>query len=368
MTKMKVGIIGCGNISPAYLRNLENSDVIKIHALADLLPEKAKERAREFGIANVCTVEEMLMHPEIGIILNLTIPASHASINMSALGSGKHVYVEKPLSISLADAKATLDMASANQLRVGCAPDTFLGAGIETARRAIREGFIGKPVAATAFMMGAGPEGWHPNPEFFYAEGGGPMFDMGPYYLTALVNLLGPVTHISATVASPLPERTIGSGPRAFETIPVRTATHYSGTLSFAGGAVGTMVTSFDIVGGSSLPWIEIYGTEGSLSLPDPNYFDGDVKIRRSGSEQWETLPPVFMSGPNERGRGLEDMARAISAGHEHRANGMVAYHVLEAMHAFERSSREGSRIELVSATRLQFNEDGHLVQANALV
>lgn len=367
MTKMKLGIIGCGNISPAYLTYLSQSDVIQVHALADLLPEKAKERAEEYGIANVCTVEELLERQDMDLILNLTIPSSHASVNLSALNSGKHVYVEKPLSVSLADARATLDLAASKHLRVGCAPDTFLGAGIETSRRAIQDGWIGKPVAATAFMMGAGPEDWHPNPDFFYAEGGGPMFDMGPYYLTALVQLLGPISRISGSAGSPLPERVIQSGPRAGQSIPVRTATHYSGTLDFVGGAIGTMVMSFDIPGGSTLPWIEIYGTKGTLSLPDPNYFNGEVKVRRHGSQEWEVLAPVLKSGPNERGRGLEDMARAIFEGGEHQASGIVAYHVLEAMHAFEQSSREGRHVELGSAGRLQVDKDGRLVEARAI-
>lgn len=368
MTHMNIGIIGCGNISPAYLNYLAKSRTAKVHALADLLPEKAQGRAQQHGIANVCTVEEMLSHPEIELILNLTIPSSHAQINMQALMAGKHVYVEKPLSISLDEAKATLDLAAAKHLRVGCAPDTFLGSGIETSRRAISDGLIGKPVAATAFMMGAGPEGWHPNPDFFYAEGGGPMFDMGPYYLTALVHLLGPVSRIGAITASPSPQRLIKSGPRAGTGIPVRTATHYSGSLGFAGGAVGTMVTSFDIPGGSSLPWIEIYGTEGTLSVPDPNMFNGEVKVRRHESGDWETLPPVFESEANERGRGLEDMVEAIFSDREHRASGLTAYHVLEAMHAFERSSREGRHIELSSASWLKFNEERVLVSARTYV
>ncbi|GIO83703.1 dehydrogenase [Paenibacillus faecis] len=354
MTKMKVGMIGCGNISPAYLTYLARSEVVEVHALADLLPEKAHERGAEFGIANVCTVEELLNHPEIELILNLTVPSSHASVNMNALQKGKHVYVEKPLSVSLEEAKATLELAEAKGLRVGCAPDTFLGAGIETSRRAIQDGLIGKPVAATAFMMGGGPENWHPNPAFFYAEGGGPMFDMGPYYLTALVQLLGPISRISAIVSTPGPERSIQTGPRAGESIPVRTPTHYSGTLGFASGAVGTLVTSFDIPGGSALPSMEIYGTKGTLSVPDPNYFNGEVKVRLHGDEEWRPVPPAFESGPNERGRGLEDMARAIASGEGHRASGAAAYHVLEAMHAYERSSREGRHIELSSAFMLQ--------------
>lgn len=353
MMGMRIGIIGCGNICPAYLKYLRQSDIVTVAALADLLLEKAEERAKEYGIERVLTVDEMLQSPDIDIILNLTIPAAHAAVNIAALEHGKHVYAEKPLSISLEDAKQTLELAAASRLRVGCAPDTFLGAGIETSRMAIEDGLIGRPVAAAAFMMGAGPEGWHPNPEFFYAEGGGPMFDMGPYYLTALVNLLGPINRISSSAASLVPERVVKSGPRAGARIPVYTPTHYSGTLDFASGAIGTLVTSFDIPGGSTLPRIEIYGTEGSLLVPDPNFFDGDVKIRTYGSEEWSILPHVFAAASDERGKGIEDMARAILEGREHRASGMLAYHVLEAMHAFHASSAEGRHILLESASSL---------------
>ncbi|WHX47514.1 Gfo/Idh/MocA family oxidoreductase [Paenibacillus woosongensis] len=353
MTAMRIGIIGCGNISPAYLNYLKDSTVAKVTALADLLPEKAAERAKEYGIEQVYSVEEMLQSPDIDIILNLTIPASHAAINIAALEHGKHVYAEKPLSISLEDAKRTLELAEARQLRVGCAPDTFLGAGLQTSRMAIQEGRIGRPVAASAFMMGAGPEGWHPNPDFFYQEGGGPMFDMGPYYLTALVNLLGPITRVSSSAQSLLPERIVKSGPRAGTRIPVHTPTHYSGTLDFAGGAIGTLITSFDIPGGSTLPRIEIYGTEGSLLVPDPNCFDGEVKIRKYDSEEWSIVEPAFAGGANERGKGIEDMARAILENREHRASGKLAYHVLEAMHAFLSSSREERHIHLESASSL---------------
>ncbi|MNO16878.1 1,5-anhydro-D-fructose reductase [compost metagenome] len=365
MTKMKMGMIGCGNISPAYLNYLSNSEVVEIYALADLLPEKAHERAEEFAIENVFTVEEMLECKEIGLILNLTIPSSHAAINFAILDHGKHVYVEKPLSITLEEAKLTLQLAESRHLRVGCAPDTFLGAGIETCRHVIEQGLIGQPVAATAFMMGSGPERWHPNPDFFYAAGGGPMFDMGPYYLTALVQLLGPIRRISGSVGSSVPERVVQSGPRAGAVIQVNTPTHYSGNLDFSSGAIGTLVTSFDISGGSTLPWIEIYGTKGTLLVPDPNTFDGDVKIRRHGSEEWEMIQPIFNGGPNERGRGIEDMVRAISEGREHRASGLIAYHVLEAMHAFESSSREGRHIELSTTDMLNKKSENHVITIN---
>lgn len=363
MTKMKIGIIGCGSIIPAYLKYLGKSEVVEIHALADLLPNKAHERAAEFGIENVFTVDQMLQNEDIELILNLTIPSAHASVNLAALEHGKHVYVEKPLSISLEEAKLTLNLAESRHLRVGCAPDTFLGAGIETCRQVIEQDLIGRPLAATAFMMGAGPEDWHPNPEFFYAAGGGPMLDMGPYYLTALVHLLGPIARISGSAGIQTPERKVKSGPNMGKVIPVSVPTHYSGTLDFSNGAIGTLVTSFDISGGSTLPWIEIYGTKGTLVVPDPNMFDGDVKVRLYGSDEWNIIPHAFEGETNERGRGIEDMAIAISEGRDHRASGLIAYHVLEAMHAFERSSREGRHIELSSANKL-CKQSGYLVPA----
>ena len=352
MNRLKVGVIGCGNISPAYLTYLKNSSKVTITACADLLPDKAQERASEFGIENAYTVEGMLKS-DVDIILNLTIPAAHAEISIAALDHGKHVYTEKPLAVSLTDGKRILELAARKGLVVGSAPDTFLGSGIQTSRQAILSGAIGRPVAASAFMMGGGPEGWHPNPAFFYMAGGGPMFDMGPYYLTTLVRLLGPISRISGSVGSQIPERKVGSGPLAGTPILVQTPTHYSGTLDFAGGAIATLITSFDIPGGSILPRIEIYGTEGTLLVPDPNYFDGEVKIRKAGSEEWETVDPSFESIGNERGRGLEDMAEAIAESRPPLASGVLAYHVLEAMHAFSRSSQEGRHVVLESTAEL---------------
>ncbi|GIO55424.1 oxidoreductase [Paenibacillus cineris] len=348
--KMKAGIIGCGNISAIYLENLKKSPVVEVVAVADLVTERAQARAEEFGIANAYTVDELLGDKEIELVINLTIPGSHASIDLAALEAGKHVYAEKPLATSLQDGKRVVELAEQKGLRAGSAPDTFLGSGVQTAKAAIEAGKIGIPVAATAFMMGGGPEGWHPDPEFFYAPGGGPMLDMGPYYLTALVELLGSIRRISASVGAQIPMRTIGSGPKSGQQIQVQTPTHLAGTIDFKQGAIATMITSFDIKAGANLPWIEIYGTEGTLSLPDPNFFNGDVKLRRSGSSEWEVLTPVFESTQNERGRGVNDMVEAIRSGRKHRANGNLAYHVLEAMYAFEESSISGSHVVLASS------------------
>ncbi|MDR9852750.1 Gfo/Idh/MocA family oxidoreductase [Paenibacillus sp. VCA1] len=348
-SKMKAGIIGCGNISAIYLENLKKSAVVEVAACADVVLERAESRAAEYGIANVYTVADLLADPSIELVINLTIPGSHADIDIAALEAGKHVYAEKPLAVSLADGKRILEVAESKGLRVGSAPDTFLGSGVQTAKAAIESGMIGKPVAAVAFMMSGGPEGWHPDPEFFYAPGGGPMFDMGPYYLTALAELLGPMHRISSSAGAPVQTRTIGSGPKAGTQIPVLTPTHLAGTIDFKQGAIATVITSFDIKGGADLPWLEIYGTEGTLILPDPNFFDGDVKLRRSGSSEAETLAPVFECGRNERGLGVNDMVKSIREGRNHRAGGELAYHVLEAMHAFQASSLKGEHVVLES-------------------
>lgn len=350
MEKVKAGIIGCGNISAVYLANLEKSPLIEVVAVADLLADRAEERANQFGIGSVYTVDELIHSEEIELVFNLTVPGSHALTDLAVLEAGKHVYSEKPLAVSLEDGKKVVGLASEKGLRVGCAPDTFLGAGIQTARYAIKEGLIGQPIAATAFFMGSGPEWWHHDPEFFYASGGGPMFDMGPYYLTALVNLLGPIRRISASAGIQIPDRKIHSGPKSGTPLQVQTPTHLSGTLDFVNGAIATMITSFDIRGASDLPRIEIYGTEGTLSVPDPNEFNGEVRLRKFGEEEWQTVEPLFECSSNERGLGAGEMITAMRAGRPHRASAELGYHVLEAMHAFQRSSMEGKHIVLESA------------------
>ncbi|NMO94568.1 Gfo/Idh/MocA family protein [Paenibacillus lemnae] len=352
MQKMKTGIIGCGNISGIYFQNLKDSQWVEVVACADLVPERAKERADEYNIPYVYTVEELLASPEIELVINLTIPASHANVDIAALEAGKHVYSEKPLAITLEEGSQVLTVADRRGLRAGCAPDTFLGSAVQTAKQAIHQGLIGRPIAATAFNMGKGPESWHHNPDFFYAAGGGPMMDMGPYYISALVELLGPARRVSASANIQIPDRNVGSGPNSGKPITVQTPTHLAGTVDFENGAIVSMITSFDIFGGSELPWIEIYGTQGTLSLSDPNYFNGDVKIRAHGSQEWKTLDPVFECGKNERGLGVNDMAEAISENRDHRASARMAYHVLEIMQSFQQSSLEGRHIVLQSTYR----------------
>ncbi|HEY3415467.1 MAG TPA: Gfo/Idh/MocA family oxidoreductase [Armatimonadota bacterium] len=348
MQKVKVGIIGCGNISNAYLTAGKQFNILEFAACADLLPERAAQKAAEFGVPLACDVEELLAQPDIQIVVNLTIPKAHASVALAAIAAGKHVYNEKPLAITREEGQQMLAAAKANGVRVGCAPDTFMGAGIQTCRKLIDDGAIGTPVAATAFMTCHGHESWHPDPEFYYKVGGGPMFDMGPYYLTALINLLGPVRRVTGSARITYPERTITSQPKNGTVITVDTPTHIAGVLDFANGAVGTIITSFD-VWNANLPRIEIYGSEGTLSVPDPNGFGGPVRLWRQGADSWEEI--ALTHGYDQQGRsiGAADMAHALQSGRQHRASGELSYHVLDIMHAFHDASREGRHIELAS-------------------
>lgn len=340
--KVKVGVIGCGNISGIYLKNLKRFNVTEVAACADIVLDKARAKAEEFSIPRACTVDELLDDPEIGLVLNLTIPKAHAEVALKALTKGKSVYNEKPLALKLEEGKKILTLARRKNLLVGCAPDTFMGAGIQTCRKLIDGGAIGEPVAATAFMMCHGHESWHPDPEFYYDVGGGPMFDMGPYYLTALVNLIGPVKRVHGIARVTFAERTITSAPKNGKRIRVKTPTHIAGTIDFKNGAVVTMVTSFD-VWHHTLPHIEIHGTLGSLQVPDPNSFGGPVRLRRAQDKEWQEIPLSYKYAENSRGVGVADMARALLGGkNKHRANGGLALHVLETMHAFLASSRTG--------------------------
>lgn len=346
---VRVGVIGCGVISGTYLRMAQQLQILQVVACADMVIERAEARAAEFGVARACTVDELLADTEVELVLNLTIPAAHATVSLAALAAEKHVYSEKPLAINRTDGQRIRDVAQARGLVVGCAPDTFLGGGLQTCRKLLDDGWIGVPVAATAFMLNHGPERWHPDPAFFYQHGAGPLFDVGPYYLTALVNFLGPVRRVAGSAKVTFAERTITSEPRYGERIAVETPTHITGVLDFAGGAVGTLITSFD-VWASRLPFIEIYGTQGSLSVPDPNKFGGKVRVRRAGAEGWSEEPLTHGYTSDSRGIGLAEMAYALRAGRSPRADGALAYHVLDVMQAIIESSVEGRHIALKSA------------------
>jgi predicted dehydrogenase len=340
MDKVKIGIVGCGNISSIYLQNCtKRFDVLEVAAVADLDLQRAEERAKEYGVSKACSYEEMLLDSEIKIVLNLTVPAVHAKVSLQALEAGKNIYSEKPLAVTREDGQRILETAKAKGLLVGCSPDTFLGGGLQTCRKLLDDGWIGRPVASTAFMMGAGPESWHPNPEFFYERGAGPMFDMGPYYITALISLLGRVSNVAASAQISFKERTITSQPHYGEKINVEVPTYVSGILNFESGVIGNLITSFDVYGGSKLPFIEIYGSEGTINIPDPNFFDGPVLMKRKGYENWSEVPLAFSNTDNSRGIGLADMAYALLSGRKHRANGENAYHVLDIMHGIHEAA-----------------------------
>lgn len=344
----KVGVIGCGNISGVYLKNAQTFEALEIITLADLVPERALTQAVECGVGRANNLDQVLSDPEVDIVLNLTTPRAHVGITLAALFAGKSVYSEKPLAIDRADGQRILDTARTANLRVGCAPDTFLGAGLQTARKLLDEGVIGAPVAATAFMLCHGPERWHPNPDYFYKLGGGPLFDMGPYYLTALVHLLGPVHRVCAAARVSFPSRTIASAPKQGQTIDVEVPTHVAGVLEFASGPLATLVTSFD-VWHATAPHLELYGTDGSLALPDPNAFGGPLRLRRSADETWTDVPLTFEYAGNCRGLGLADLAHALRTDRPHRASGELAFHVLDIMQALQESADSRQHVELAS-------------------
>lgn len=347
MKKVKIGVIGCGNISGIYMQKAPTFEILEVAACADIIMERAQAQGAKYGVPAL-TVDELLADPEIEIVVNLTIPLAHYSVAMQALNAGKSVYNEKPLAVRREEAQEMLALAKAKGLLVGCAPDTFLGAGLQTCRNVIDSGKIGRPVAATAFMLNHGHESWHPDPEFYYKIGGGPMFDMGPYYLTALVHLLGPVSRVTGSTQTSYPTRTVTSEPKKGQVIQVDTPTHIVGVLDFAAGCVGTIITSFD-VWRHSLPTIEIYGTEGTLRVPDPNTFGGSVEIWHPGQSEAELVPHTHGYGENWRSLGVADMAHALRSGRANRASGALAYHVLDMMHAVHDASRTGQHITLTS-------------------
>lgn len=349
MKKVKVGIIGCGNISDIYLKNCTQVfDELEVVAVADLISERCIQKAEQYNIPKAYSTQELLDDPEIEIVINLTTPNAHTEVCLAALEAGKSVYVEKPLAIAREDGKKIVETANKKGLLVGGAPDTFLGGGIQTCRKIIDDGWIGQPVAATAFMVNHGHESWHPDPEFYYKVGGGPMFDMGPYYLTALISLMGPVKRVTGSTSITFPERTITSQPKYGTKINVDVPTHVAGIMDFESGAIGTILTSFD-VWDSQLPRIEIYGSHGSMIVPDPNTFGGPVLVKGAKDEQWTEMPLSHGYAEDSRGLGVADMARALRKGGSHRANGDMTYHVLDIMHAFHEASDEGRHIELES-------------------
>ncbi len=345
---MKIGIIGCGNISNAYFNACKRYPVIEVAACADLDLDRAKAKATEHGIAKACSVDDLLKDPEVKIVVNLTIPAAHGEVDLRCIAAGKHVYSEKPFALVRSEGKKVVDEAKAKKLRVGCAPDTVLGGGTQTCRKLIDDGGIGKPIAFMANMMCGGHETWHPSPEFYYQKGGGPMFDMGPYYLHSLITLLGPVRKVSGATRMSFPERTITSKPKSGTKVKVEVPTHVVGILEFASGPIGTLTTSFDVKGHKA-PCIEIYGSEGTLVVPDPNSFGGPVKLYKPGGPDWGDIALSHPYPDNERGLGVADMATAIESGRKHRANDEIAMHALDIMQAIHEASDTGKQVTLTT-------------------
>lgn len=351
--RLGIGFIGTGNISSAYLRaitgheNMAGFPVLDIKALADMRPEASQARAAEFGLRS-CSIDEMLADPEIALIVNLTIPRAHVEVGLRCLAAGKHVYSEKPLGITYAEGRSLLDAANKAGLRIGSAPDTFLGGSHQQARSVVDSGALGQIVGGTAFMQVPGHEAWHPDPAFYYDIGGGPVLDMGPYYITDLVNLLGPVARVSAMSSRLRNQRPVLSEPKKGQIMDVKVDTHVTGSLGFANGAVVQVGMSFDVPAHKHVP-LELYGTDASLIVPDPNFFGGEVELRKRGrDEAWTSVPVTqpYADG-NYRSLGVADMAQGILDNRPHRANGDLALHVLEVMEAFATASREGRTIDI---------------------
>ncbi|WP_204112424.1 Gfo/Idh/MocA family protein [Shimia biformata] len=354
MTTLGVGIIGCGNISKAYLSLAPNFNGIELRAVADLNKDAAQARAAEFGV-RAETVDGLLAASDIDMIVNLTIPAAHYDVSSRALEAGKHVYSEKPFVLSLEEGEALRKLASSKGLRVGSAPDTFLGGAHQLARRVIDEGHVGQITSGTAFVMSHGMEHWHPNPDFFFQPGAGPVLDIGPYYITNLVQLIGPVKRVAAITSTPSPTRTILSEPRKGEKIPVDTPTTIHALLEFANGATITLCTSWDVWKHTHSP-MELYGSEGSLYVPDPNFFSGDVKLTPANGET-EVVPmwghPFAVPNDGERANyrvsGLADMALAISEGRAHRCSLELATHVVEVMTGILAAGEQGGFVDMTT-------------------
>lgn len=350
-TGNRVAIVGCGVISPEYARTLGKLGFVEVAACADAIPERAVELAAAHDIPRTLTFEEVLADPGIDTVVNLTPPLMHATVTRSALEAGKATFSEKPLGVDFEEGRDLVALATKLGLRLGCAPDTFLGVGFQTCRDVIERGLIGEPVGANAFMLGFGPEAWHPNPDIFYKQGAGPMFDMGPYYLTALVSLLGPARRVTASARITHAQRTIASEPRRGERIDVEVPTHVAAVIDFEAGPVATLVTSFDVKA-SRYRNIEIYGTEATLSVPNPNTFAGPVMIRGVGDTSWNEIEVRNPYLPQHRGIGLADMIWAARTGREHRASSTLALHVLELMTASIASSEQGRHVELQTTCR----------------
>jgi predicted dehydrogenase len=351
---MGVGLIGVGNISGQYFDTIATLDTIKLVALADSDHERVSREAASAGLPAL-GVEQLLTLPEVELVLNLTVPGAHVEIDLAAIEAGKHVYGEKPLALTLDDGRKVIAEAESQGLRVGSAPDTFLGPGLQTSLRAVATGQIGEPFAAAAFWGSPGHELWHPNPQYFYERGAGPIFDMGPYYLTALVAHLGPVVRVQARHGATARTRTVAAGPLAGTILRREVPTFAVAILEHASGSVSTVNLSYE-TWATSNAMAEIYGTEGTLRLPDPNEFTGPVRLWRAGGQEWAEIPHNAGYRLGGRGIGLAEMATAIAAGRPHLASGALALHVLEIMTAIEQAGDGGPGVALESAAGVPYH------------
>lgn len=342
-----VAVVGVGNISAQYLANIPKLTNLKLIGVTDLDSERAAKIANQHGI-RAFSGNEIFSDPGVDVILNLTLPQTHASVNMQALHNGKHVYVEKPFALSVMESLPVITLAEQKGLRIGCAPDTFLGTGIQTSKYLLDSGAIGSVFGAAAFWSAPGHERWHPSPQFYYLDGAGPLFDMGPYYLTALVFLLGPVTSVIGNATRSNRERKIHTGELAETPILVDVDTHVSAILNHASGAQSSIMVSFEIWG-SRLPTIEIYGTRGTITAPDPNQFNEPTLIYTQDAPEWKEVEPLAGFMDAGRGFGLSEMVSAIGANRPHRASGQLGAHVLEVMEAILSSSKSDVRVKIQS-------------------
>ena len=341
---MRVGVVGCGIIAGRYVKDSVAFERWQPVACADLDAELTESFAAEHGL-RPSSVDALIADPEVELVLNLTPPKAHAPVVRAALAAGKHVYTEKPLAATSAEGRELVADAERRELRLGCAPDTFLGSAYETGRLMIDGDAIGRPLGAAATMLVGGPDSWHPNAEMFYRAGGGPLLDIAPYYLTAIVSLLGPVTRIAGFARTPTPERVLGAGPRSGEVIVVEVPTHAAVVLELERGGLVTLTVSFE-ARDQYLSGLVVYGTTGSLVLPDANAFGGEV-ILRSGRADGEQVK-YESRGPQEtRGLGIDELVESLRAGRPHRASGALALHVLEAAEAAERGGGELPAAEL---------------------
>lgn len=350
MSGVGVGVIGAGVISDTYLANMTSFPDLRVLRVADLVVEQAEAQAAKYGVPAAGPVAELLADPDIDIVVNLTIPVAHAPVSTMALEAGKHVWQEKPLALDRPGARALLDRARASGLRVACAPDTVLGAGLQTARRAIDSGRIGEPLMGLALFQSPGPESWHPNPEFLFQDGAGPLFDIGPYYVTELVQVFGPVRRVTAAGGRARDTRVIGSGPKAGSSFPVTVPTAVSALVEFERGGSAQLLLSFDSAL-SRAGMVEVTGVGGTAVVPDPNRFDGPTTLLLLGTPEPEVLEP---QGHNAtRGIGVVELARAIAAGTVERAGGELAYHVLDVMMSIDESLTRRVSVDVDSTVKV---------------